>query len=89
MIDDIRLLNEKQEQAERLDARERLEFLMQSETVRLVLAGKHTPKELDSAFRNMKAQIVKLQNESFADTAEIMRLKRYIELLTMAEEGSK
>lgn len=68
---------------------EQFEYLKQSETVRLVLAGKHTPQELDRAFRNMKKQIVKLQNEAFADKAEIMRLKRYIELLTMAEEGSK
>ncbi len=68
---------------------EQFEYLKQSETVQLVLAGKHTPKELDRAFRNMKKQIVKLQNEAFADKAEIMRLKRYIELLTMAEEGSK
>jgi nitrogen fixation/metabolism regulation signal transduction histidine kinase len=68
---------------------EKLEYLKQSETVRLVLEGKHTPQDLDSAYKNMKKQIVKLQNESFADKAEIMRLRRYIELLTRAEEESK
>ena len=68
---------------------EQLEYLKQSETVRLVLEGKHTPQDLDSAYKNMKKQIVKLQNESFADKAEIVRLRRYIELLTRAEEESK
>ena len=68
---------------------EQFEYLKQSETVRLVLAGKHTPQELDRAFRNMKREIVNLQNEAFADKAEIMRLKRYIELLTMAEEEAQ
>ena len=68
---------------------EQLEYLKQSETVRLVLEGKHTPQDLDSAYMNMKKQIIKLQNEQFADKAEIMRLRRYIELLTRAEEESK
>lgn len=68
---------------------EQFEYIKQSETVRLVLAGKHTPQELDRAFRNMKREIVKLQNEAFADKAEIMRLKRYIELMTMAEEEAQ
>lgn len=85
MIDDIYLDREKMEQAERLDAREALEFLKQSEVVRLVLDGKYTPQELDSAFRNMKREIVKLQNEAFSDKAEIMRLRRFTELLTMTE----
>ena len=85
MIDNIYLDREKAEQADRLDAREALEFLKQSEVVRLVLDGKYTPKDLDSAYRNMKKKIVKLQNESFADKAEIMRLRRYIELITMPE----
>ena len=85
MIDDIYLDREKLEQAERMDAREVLEHLKQSEVIRLVLDGQYTPQELDSAFRNMKREIVKLQNEAFSDKAEIMRLRRFTEFLTMTE----
>ena len=85
MIDNIYFDREKAEQAERLDAREALEHLKQSEVIRLVLDGKYTPQELDSAYRNMKREIVKLQNENFTDKAEIMRLRRFTELLTMTE----
>lgn len=85
MIDNIYLDRDKLEQAERLDAREALEHLKQSEVIRLVLDGKYTPQELDSAFRNMKKEIVKLQNEAFSDKAEIVRLRRFTELLTMTE----
>lgn len=85
MIDNIYFDREKAEQAERLDAREALGHLKQSEVIRLVLDGKYTPQELDSAFRNMKREIVKLQNEAFSDKAEIVRLRRFTELLTMTE----
>ena len=85
MIDDIRLQSEKVNQARTWDAIKALEQLRQSEVVSMVLDGKYTPKDLDNAYRNMKAQIVKLQNESYADKAENMRLKRYIELITMPE----
>lgn len=85
MIDDIRLQSEKLNQARTWDAIKTLEKLRQSELISMVLDGKYTPKDLDNAYRNMKAQIVKLQNESFADKAEIMRLRRYIELITMPE----
>ena len=85
MIDNIYLDREKAEQVERLDAREALEHLTQSEVIRLVLDGKYTPQELDSAYRNMKREIVKLQNENYADKAEIVRLRRFTELLTMTE----
>ena len=85
MIDDIRLQSEKLHQARTWDAIQTLEKLRQSEVISMVLDGKYTPKDLDSAYRNMKARIVKLENESFADKAEIMRLRRYIELITMPE----
>lgn len=57
MIDDIRLERQKEEQAEFLNAREKMEYLKKSEVVRLVLDGKYTPQELDSAYRNMKKRI--------------------------------
>lgn len=85
MIDNIRLESEKLEQARTWDTIKLLAKLQESEVIRLVIDGKFTPHELDSAYRNMKAQIVKLQNEQFADKAEIMRLKRYIELITYPE----
>ena len=85
MIDDIRLESEKQRQAKTWDAIKMMEKLAQSEVIRMVIDGKYTPKDLDSAYRNMKQKIVRLQNEQYADKAEIMRLKRYIELLTISE----
>ena len=85
MIDDIRLAEEKLQQARTWDAIKELERLQESEVIRMVMDGKFTPKEIDSAFRKMKAQIVKLENQHFADQAEIMRLKRFTELLTMPE----
>lgn len=85
MIDDIRLEEQKMMQAKTFDAIKALDQLRQSEVVSMVLDGKYTPKDLDSAYRNMKARIVKLENESYADKAEIMRLKRYIEMITMPE----
>lgn len=85
MIDDIRLKSEKIQQAKTWDAIKTLELLEQSEVIRMVIDGKYTPKDLDSAYRNMKNKIVALQNESFADKAEIMRLRRYIELLSIPE----
>ena len=85
MIDDIRLQSEKLHQAKTWDAIKALEKLQESEVIRMILDGRHTPKDVDNAFRNMKQRIIKLENESYADKAEIVRLRRYIELISVAE----
>jgi len=62
-------------------AEEKIAYLMQSETINLVLRGKYKPKEIDSAMRNMKKQIEELKYQSFLDKSEIVRLRRQVEFL--------
>lgn len=81
MIDDIRLERQKEEQAEFLNAREKLEYLKQSEVVRLVLDGKYTPQELDSAYRNMKKRIREQEYTHQLDLSTIVAYRRQMELL--------
>lgn len=81
MIDDIRLERQKEEQAEFLNARKKLEYLKQSEVVRLVLDGKYTPQELDSAYRNMKKRIREQEYTHQLDLSTIVAYRRQMELL--------
>ena len=83
MIDDFKLESQKQEFADRMD---KLEYLKQSEVVRLVLEGKHKPQELDSAFRNMKKRIRELEYTHQLDLSQIVSLRRQIELLMEGRE---
>lgn len=82
MIDDNKLESQKQEMSERLDARQKLEYLKQSEVVRLVLDGKYKPAELDSAYRNMKKRIREQEYTHQLDMSQIVALRRQIEMLT-------
>ena len=61
---------------------EMLEFLKQSETIQLVISGKYTPKDLDSALRNMKKRIRELEHIRQLDMAQIVEQRRQIEMLT-------
>ena len=83
MIDDFKLESQKQEFADRMD---KLEYLKQSEVVRLVLEGKHKPQELDSAFRNMKKRIRELEYTHQLDLSQIVAMRRQIELLMEGKE---
>ena len=68
-------------EGEQPSAEERLERLLQSETIRLVDEGKHTPHDLDSAMRNMKRQIEEMKYQHFLDLSELVRLRRQVEFL--------
>ena len=81
MIDDFKLERQKEEQAKFLNAREKLEYLKQSEVVRLVLDGKYTPQELDSAYRNMKKRIREQEYTHQLDQSTIVAYRRQMELL--------
>lgn len=81
MIDDIRLERQKEEIAVFLNAREKLEYLKQSEVVRMVLDGKYTPQELDSAYRNMKKRIREQEYTHQLDLSTIVAYRRQMELL--------
>lgn len=81
MIDDIRLERQKEEIAVFLNAREKLEYLKQSEVVRMVLDGKYTPQELDSAYRNMKKRIRGQEYTHQLDLSTIVAYRRQMELL--------
>lgn len=86
MIDDMKLEQQKQEMSERLDARQKLEYLKQSEVVRLMLDGKYKPEELDSAYRNMKKRIREQEYTHQLDLSEIVTLRRQVELLMTERE---
>lgn len=81
MIDDIRLERQKAEIAVFLNAREKLEYLKQSEVVRMVLDGKYTPQELDSAYRNMKKRIREQEYTHQLDLSTIVAYRRQMELM--------
>ena len=62
-------------------AEDKIAYLMQSETISLVIRGEYTPKDIDNAMRNMKKQIEELKYQSFLDKSEVVRLRRQIEFL--------
>lgn len=63
-----------------------LEYLMESECVRLVLSGKFTPAELDSAFRNLRKRVRDLERQRTEQAVEIGNLLQRIGLETRCEE---
>lgn len=63
-----------------------LEYLMESECVRLVLDGKLTPAELDSAFRNLRKRVRDLERQRTEQAVEIGNLLQRIQYETRCEE---
>lgn len=63
-----------------------LDYLKESETIRLVIEGKYTPKELDMIIRNMKKHMRELEHTHQLDIAEVVNLRRRIELLMEMKE---
>ena len=55
-----------------------IEQLRESEAISLVLAGKFTPKELDSTIKNLRQRIKELEQICQLHMAENIRLRRYI-----------
>ena len=62
-----------------------LEYLMESECVRLVLDGKLSPQELDSAFRNLRRRVRDLERQRTEQAVEIGNLLQRIQYETRAE----
>lgn len=62
-----------------------LEYLMESECVRLVLSGKFTPAELDSAFFNLRRRVRDLERQRTEQAVEIGNLLQRIQYETRAE----
>ena len=58
-----------------------LERLKESETIRLVIDRKYTPKDLDNAMRNMKKRIQELEHIRQMDMAQIVEQRRQIDFL--------
>ena len=63
-----------------------LEYLMESECVRLILDGKFTPQELDSAFRNLRKRVRDLERQRTEQAVEIGNLLQRIQYETRCEE---
>lgn len=61
--------------------KELLDYLKQSEVIRLVVDGKYKPWELDSAYRNMKKRMREMEHTRILDRAQIVAYRRQIELL--------
>lgn len=82
-------MNEEQEVVccaalQKLGPTQKLEYLMQSETIRLIMAGRYTPQELDRTLRNMRKRIREQEHVHQLDLSEVVSLRRQIELLTEA-----
>ena len=66
---------------------ERLDYLLQSETIRKVDAGELTPKDLDTRIGLLKQEIKELQNLRMMDMAEIVTMRRQVEVLMEGDNG--
>ena len=65
---------------------ERLELLMQSECVQMVLDCMFTPKDLDNAFKNLRKRLQKLEADNTANMVTIINQRRQIEMLCEVEK---
>lgn len=68
--------------------KERLDYLLRSETIRLVDEGKFTPEDLDNTLQNLRHTVAKqekdykeLQYRHFLDLSEKVHLRRTVEFL--------
>ena len=65
---------------------ERLEFLMQSKAVRLVLDCAYTPKDLDNAYQHLRKRVQQLEADNTANMVTIINQRRQIEMLCEVEK---
>lgn len=63
-----------------------LEYLQESECVRLILEGKFTPADLDSAFRNLRKRVRDLERIRTEQAIEIKGLLERIGYESRREE---
>ena len=59
----------------------RLDYLLQSETIRMIDDKEFTPKDLDNALRNLKKENEDLKYQHYLEQSEIVRLRRQVEFL--------
>jgi hypothetical protein len=64
-----------------LQAREDLNYLLQSETIRLVYQGDFLPKDLDSTLKNLRKRVAELEHRHIMDMEQIAAQRRQIDLL--------
>ncbi len=76
------LSEQKKDYATMFDAREVLEYLKQSEVIRLVLAEKYTPQDVDNAFRNLRKRVQELEYTHILDAEDIKAYRLQVEILT-------
>ena len=60
---------------------EKLDYLLTSEVVRMVMDGQFTPKEVDNAFRNLRKRVANLEHAHELDEEVIASQRRQIDLL--------
>ena len=79
-----------EEQKEFLDTHmapaDRLTYLMQSKVVRMVLDNVYTPKDLDSAYQNLRKRVRDLESQHISDITTIIEQRRQIEMLAWRDE---
>lgn len=68
--------------------KERLDYLLRSETIRLVDERKFTPEDLDNTLQNLRHTVARqakdneaLQYQHFLELSEKVRLRRLVEFL--------
>jgi len=72
---------------EHMHTAERLDYIMQSECVRMVLLeNKFTPKDLDSAFKRLRKRVRDLEAQHTANMVTIVEQRRQIEMLCEVEK---
>lgn len=60
---------------------EKLDYLLTSEVVRMVMDGQFTPGEVDNAFRNLRKRVSELEHRHELDMEQIASQRRQIDLL--------
>ena len=78
-MDELKL--QKEAYAFGLQAREDLNYLLQSETIRLVYEGNFLPAELDSTLKNLRKRVAELEHRHIMDIEQIAAQRRQIDLL--------
>ena len=64
-----------------MTAEEKLNWLLTSEVVRMVMDGRFTPTEVDNAFRNLRKRVAHLEHTHKLDEEVIDAQRRQIDLL--------
>lgn len=61
--------------------KEKLDYLLKSEVVRMVMDGQFTPRDVDNAFCNLRKRVSELEHRHELDMEQIASQRRQIDLL--------